>query len=386
MEAPLQPVSGEEVAIPDGLAPVQQPFSEHPVDAYLARLTSPASRRVQASALELIARRIAGDAGRSPADRRLCYQVPWHQLTAAHTGRIRALLLAPDPATGRPLAPATLNRTLVALRRVLKECWRLGLMDRESYERAADLDSLPGTRLPTGRDLSMGELRALFEVCAADPSPVGRRDAALFALLREGLRRGRCPAAGAAGPGGGRGAGDRKARPGAPGPAAAGGDRGAPGLAGLPRGPAGAAEHGAAAAPAAQAPPRRHGPDPPPLPDRGHRQPARRAPGPRGRGGPAHPPTTGAALTWATSSISAGICRSRSSWPATPRPARLRGTIACRPPPGDVPLVGATCPTWRRLRDLRSEVATVRSADGLCIDISYLRSSGASIGGLPWAR
>ena len=62
-------------------------------------------------------------------------------------------------------------------------------MDRESYERAADLDSLPGTRLPTGRGLSLGELRALFEVCAADPSPVGRRDAALFALLREGLRR-----------------------------------------------------------------------------------------------------------------------------------------------------------------------------------------------------
>ena len=62
-------------------------------------------------------------------------------------------------------------------------------MDRESYERAGDLDSVPGTRLPTGRDLSMGELRALFEVCAADPSPVGRRDAALFALLREGLRR-----------------------------------------------------------------------------------------------------------------------------------------------------------------------------------------------------
>ena len=32
---------------------------EHSVDAYLARLTSPASRRVQASALETIARRIA---------------------------------------------------------------------------------------------------------------------------------------------------------------------------------------------------------------------------------------------------------------------------------------------------------------------------------------
>ena len=70
---------------------------EHPVDAYLARLTSPASRRVQASALETIARRIAGEAERSPADHGLRYLVPWHQLTAAHTGRIRALLLEPNP-------------------------------------------------------------------------------------------------------------------------------------------------------------------------------------------------------------------------------------------------------------------------------------------------
>ena len=117
------PVSGEVVAILNGLAPVQQGSGEHPVDAYLARLTSPASRRVQASALEAIARRIFDEPVRSPVDRGLRYLVPWHQLTAAHTGRIRALLLEPDPATGRPLAPATLNRTLVALRRVLKKCW-----------------------------------------------------------------------------------------------------------------------------------------------------------------------------------------------------------------------------------------------------------------------
>ena len=47
-----------------------------------------------------------------------------------------------------------------------------------------------GTRLPAGRALPAGEIRALFDVCAGDRTPAGSRDAAAFAMLfGAGLRR-----------------------------------------------------------------------------------------------------------------------------------------------------------------------------------------------------
>jgi integrase len=98
-------------------------------------------------------------------------------------------LADPDPVTGSRYALATQNRMLVAFRRVLKECWRLGYLSADDYARAVDLPAFRGERLPRGRAVSEGELRSLFLACAQDPGPAGRRDAALFTLLRAGLRR-----------------------------------------------------------------------------------------------------------------------------------------------------------------------------------------------------
>ena len=56
--------------------------------------------------------------------------------------------------------------------------------------RAADLPAVRGSRLPSGRALTSGEVIALFAACAADRSAAGARDAAAFALMYgAGLRR-----------------------------------------------------------------------------------------------------------------------------------------------------------------------------------------------------
>ena len=87
------------------------------------------------------------------------------------------------------LAPATVNKTLSALRGVLREAMRLGLDERRGLRARHRGPRVKGSREPKGRALAAGEVLALFKAC--DPAtPTGARDAALAALLYGGgLRR-----------------------------------------------------------------------------------------------------------------------------------------------------------------------------------------------------
>ena len=87
-------------------------------------------------------------------------------------------------------SPASTNKMLAALRGVLRESWRLGFMDAETFHRAIDIKTVKGTTLPKGRSVGSGEMGALVTECYADSSPGGVRDAAILALLyAAGLRR-----------------------------------------------------------------------------------------------------------------------------------------------------------------------------------------------------
>lgn len=49
---------------------------------------------------------------------------------------------------------------------------------------------MKGSSLPAGRDLSLGEIAVLMQVCEDDASPAGARDAAIIALMyATGIRR-----------------------------------------------------------------------------------------------------------------------------------------------------------------------------------------------------
>jgi site-specific recombinase XerC len=150
-----------------GWLDARPPASTSPVDVYLSSLSA-SSRRVMGGSLRVLARILLGPDATAR-------DVPWWELRYQHAAALRAHL-------AERYAPATANRHLSALRGVLQESWRLGLMDSEAFRRAADVRSVSGSRLPAGRDLDAGEIRALLEVCAKDDSPAGRRDAALVAL------------------------------------------------------------------------------------------------------------------------------------------------------------------------------------------------------------
>lgn len=107
----------------------------------------------------------------------------WAGLRYQHTQAIRAKL-------AETRVPSGVNKIVAAVRGVLREAWRLGLMDAEAYERAADIRSVRGLPLPRGRALSKRELQQLFQTCSKDAAAAGRRDAALLAVLYGGgLRR-----------------------------------------------------------------------------------------------------------------------------------------------------------------------------------------------------
>src|SRR5947209_20455973 len=103
------------------------PSDRDPVVLYLARL-APSSRRTQRAALDRIAGLVLGRDARAE-------DVGWHLLRAEQTVAIRDQLAA-------TAAPTTTNRLLAALRGVLKEAWRLGLMDAERYHRASAVENV----------------------------------------------------------------------------------------------------------------------------------------------------------------------------------------------------------------------------------------------------
>jgi site-specific recombinase XerD len=166
-------IAGE--IVPAGQDMAGTPAERHPVAVYLAGL-SQGARRTMRQALDRIAGLLSG--GRQDAN-----SLQWPALRYQHTALIRSELAG-------MFAAATANKCIAALRGVLKECWRLGYMDAETYQRAIDIKTVRGQTVPKGRALSTGEILALAQACQQDTSGTGRRDAALLALLwSTGMRR-----------------------------------------------------------------------------------------------------------------------------------------------------------------------------------------------------
>ena len=152
-----------------------QNLDQNPAAVYLAGLT-PTGRRSQAHALRVVAKLLSDN----KAD---LITFPWTSLRFQHTMAIRTKLI-------ERYKPATVNRTLCAIRGVLKAAWRLGQMSIEDYQRTADVPCVAGETLPKGRELSQCEISALINNCVTDPTLAGVRDGAIIALMYAcGLRR-----------------------------------------------------------------------------------------------------------------------------------------------------------------------------------------------------
>jgi site-specific recombinase XerD len=162
-----------------------QPASMNPARVYLASL-APGSVRTMRQALATVAAIASGVDVPTGIDDQVALidATPWGALRFQHTTAIRAALATRFEA-------GTVNKMLSALRRVLKDAWRLGQMSADEYLAAADVPNVKGEKpdQAAGRAISLGELMALVASCQ-DGTPRGARDAAMLAVAYScGLRR-----------------------------------------------------------------------------------------------------------------------------------------------------------------------------------------------------
>lgn len=175
-----EPIHSAQIVLMDDFSELELshggvPLDQCPVNTYLGRL-SKGSQRAMIGAIRKLAEIIKP--GMDP------YHIAWHKLRYQHTARVAAILKD-------MYAPKTANRHIAALRGVLDEACKLGLMTEEEYHKANRMQCVkedPNAE-PAGRALEKREVTKLVQVCEEDTQE-GARDRCMLGLLfGGGLRR-----------------------------------------------------------------------------------------------------------------------------------------------------------------------------------------------------
>src|SRR4028118_1072621 len=132
---------------------VPLPLTRHPAHVYLTSLGQ-GSRPTMRGSLNVIASMLT--AGKCEA-----MTLDWSKLRYHHTAAVRAVLM-------EKYSPATTNKMLTALKRVLQEALKLELISEKDYKGATDLRPVPGSTGLKGRALSRDEIAALLRGCPHD--------------------------------------------------------------------------------------------------------------------------------------------------------------------------------------------------------------------------
>jgi integrase/recombinase XerD len=148
----------------------------NPAQLYIASLNTKQSRQTGVQAMK----RLLKVFSQSDAD---WWSFPWWKVTAQEATMAQNTILS-------RYSPSTARLTMCALRRILKQCYRLRLMTAEDHLRAVDLDRITAESAPAGRMLKKEERSALIAYADTLGGDYGAMVAAIFATaLGGGLRR-----------------------------------------------------------------------------------------------------------------------------------------------------------------------------------------------------
>ena len=177
------------VHVPAASAELARPFptlGTDPLAHYLATLHSRESRRSVLSVLGRAARTFAALDGAADAADRTARSYAWGAAGGITYAKVNAHVALVGEGGHAPVA----RLTLAALRGVARAAFNLRLLSTDERRRIDDVRGPKLSGSTRGRRLTDGEVRRLFDACARDPSPLGRRDGAILAvMLGCGLRR-----------------------------------------------------------------------------------------------------------------------------------------------------------------------------------------------------
>jgi len=145
-------------------------LDENPAIVYLAKL-SKNGRRVQADALNVVANLLLADSD--------YLTFPWHELEYQHVQAVRTLLQ-------EDYSTSSINRILSAVRETVKQAWLLKQIPADQYLRVKQVKNVKGSRLPAGRHITQGEIKAIMDACISDEGPAGYRDSSIIAWMVSG--------------------------------------------------------------------------------------------------------------------------------------------------------------------------------------------------------
>jgi integrase/recombinase XerC len=160
-------------------------LDQNPAAVYIARLGTKNSRYSMRWCLNIAASILSnGDYD--------CLELDWARLKYQHLAALKSKLIGPNPTSKRskPYGFGTVNMIISGVKGVIREGWKMGLIEDPDYLRIMAETSIRGESLPAGRAVSHNEIKLLFDVCRANGPVNGSRDLAMLAvMIGAGLRR-----------------------------------------------------------------------------------------------------------------------------------------------------------------------------------------------------
>ncbi len=140
----------------------------NPAELYIQTLDSPVSVKNVTYALNHISLMLSG--------KQCLFSFDWSSLTYQKIIQLKSEYLKKN------LSPNSINTYLALIKGVCRESWKTGMITTESYMLIKDIKRVKSVKLCSGRSLGHEEIRKMVTHYQKLKTPIGYRNAAIFAL------------------------------------------------------------------------------------------------------------------------------------------------------------------------------------------------------------